>query len=116
MESVTKLDEYYTDVPVHRKKHLTDILYLRLFLVCKLNLYDLGESVNQHSYVLAKHLGKDFEISLLRAILHSIVKERSADGICIETKLCNDLSNRYRMAYVRLSTKSKLTCVEFLSI
>ena len=52
VKSVAELYKYNTYILIHRKKHLTDIFYMRLLLVGYLYGYDLRKTVDKHGNVL----------------------------------------------------------------
>ena len=116
VKSVTKLDEDNTNILVHGEKHLTNVLNMSLFLICHLNLNNLGKAVNKHSNVTAKHLRKYIKISFICAILHGVMKKCRTNRIGIKTKLCNDCCNSHGMADIRLTAKAHLSLVELIGI
>ena len=85
VQSITEFNENNTNIPVHCKKHLTDILNMRLFLVGNLYLNYLGKTVNKNCNVLTEHFCNRFKIRFISTILNGVVKKRGTDGIGIKT-------------------------------
>ena len=116
MEAVAKLDEYNSNVLVHRKKHFSYILNMRLFLVLDLHLHNFGKTVNKHSDSATKHLVKNIKVCLVRAVLHCIMKEGRTYRVCIKAKLGNNRCHLYRMRHISLATKTKLSLMHLVGI
>ena len=73
VQTVTKLNKDHSNVLRHSKKHLTDILYMSLFLILNIQLYQLGKTVNQHGDLFSESLFDLTEIGLIGTVLYRIV-------------------------------------------
>ena len=116
MKSVTELYEYDAHVLRHGKKHLSEVLDMRLLFIFDLKPHYLRQSVNEHRDVLTEELLYIAEVCLIGAILHRIVKKRGTDRIGIKFKSRDYLGNGDRVGYIFLAARAVLPCVKLLCI
>ena len=112
VQAVTELDEDDTHVPRHGKQHLAQVLNVRLLLVRHLKHHHLGNTVHQRGNLRSEALGDFLRVGLLAAVLHRVVKQGGADGICIQLQPRHDFRHCYGVRDVCLPAGAPLPCVQ----
>ena len=112
VEPVAELDEDDADVLGHGKKHLADVLHVRLFLVLYVDVVDLCQSIDKHGDLGTEPCGDRRQVRFVRAVLYRIVQKRGTDGIGIQPERGDDFRNGNGMGNVRVSTDAELPLME----
>ena len=116
VQAVAELDEDDPHVLRHGKQHLAQIFDVRLFLVLNPQGDDLRQPVNQHGNVRAEFLLDLVQVGLVRAVLHRVVQERSADGIGVQFQTRHNLRHGNRVGDIRFSARAHLPAVHLVCI
>ena len=102
MQAVGHLDEYHTNVVVHRQQQLAEVLSLRRCTVAEDSSRNFRQSVDNLRYLLAK-LRFDVLYRLV-GVLYHIMKQGRADGSGAKTYLVtHDSSHGNGVKNVRLA-------------
>ena len=109
MQPVGELHQQHPDVVAERQQELAEVLGGAFVLRLRLDLAELGDSVDQPGDVLAEQL-----LDLVRGrqrVLDRVVEDRGGDRLVVELEIGEDARDLDRMAEIRVARGALLVAV-----